>query len=66
MLHILYIFLDKNGTPINREKNDFSLENISENKMIRIKAENNTSTSIINLILNDTNVCSIDSHRHKI
>ena len=43
MLHILYIFLDKNGTPINREKNDFSLENISENKMIRIKAENNTS-----------------------
>ena len=28
--------------------------------MIRIKAENNTSTSKINLILNDTNTCSID------
>lgn len=60
-VNVPYIFLDKNGKPINREKeNDFSLENISENKMIRIKAENNTSTSKINLILNDTNACSID------
>ena len=60
-VNVPYIFLDKNGQPINREKeNDFSLESISENKMIRIKAENNTSTSKINLILNDTNTCSID------
>ena len=66
-VNVTYIFLDNNGQPINREKeNDFSLESISENKMIRIKAENNTSTSKINLILNDTNTCSIDCHYHKI
>ena len=60
-VNVSYIFLDKNGNPINVEKEiDLSLENISDNKTIKIKSEAIRKSSQINIIINEAKIFSID------
>lgn len=52
-----YIFLDKDGYPINKEdEKDYLLENISVSKLIKLKSDG--SATGIDIFFNNTKICS--------
>jgi len=54
-----YIFLDTSGNPIQKNnENDYTLEKISIEKVIKIKSEGNDSG--IDVFMNDSKVCSVN------
>ena len=56
-----YMFLDKDGNTIAIEnENSLTLEQISQNKIIKIKSENDSSSSAVNIVLNGEKICSIN------
>jgi hypothetical protein len=54
-----YIFLDTSGNPIQKNnENDYTLEKISIEKVIKLKSEGNDSG--IDVFMNDSKVCSVN------
>ena len=60
-VNVPYVFLDKDGNSIKIEnENSLILLQISQNKIIKIKSENDNGSSAVNIILNGEKICSIN------
>ncbi len=56
-----YLFLDNTGSPIQKDdEKDYTVEDISTDKVIKLKSEGNESGSEIYVYLNDSKVCSVN------